>query len=116
MGCKYSGVANKASFWCLVVLLIGHIALLAYGSWQQSPTLNEPGHLVAGLHHWKNQDFTLYRVNPPLIRLTAAARLQQWSTVRNGQATSSMLGLDLYLTWQNISSALMEDNRLHTFG
>lgn len=49
-----------------------HAALLAYSGWWQSPTLNEPGHLVAGLHHWKTGDFTLYRVNPPLIRLVAS--------------------------------------------
>ena len=54
-------------------LLLGiHAVLLAYSGWWQSPTLNEPGHLVAGLHHWKTSDFTLYRVNPPLIRLVAS--------------------------------------------
>ncbi|MEM9369166.1 MAG: glycosyltransferase family 39 protein [Planctomycetota bacterium] len=56
-----------------LALLLGiHAILLAYSGWWQSPTLNEPGHLVAGLHHWKSGDFTLYRVNPPLIRLVAS--------------------------------------------
>jgi hypothetical protein len=68
-----SGIANRKTQWCLSALLLSHCALLAFGSWQQSPTLNEPGHLLAGLHHWRYQDFTLYRVNPPLIRLTASA-------------------------------------------
>lgn len=49
-----------------------HVVLLAYSGWWQSPTLNEPGHLVAGVHHWKTGDFTLYRVNPPLIRLVSS--------------------------------------------
>jgi len=48
------------------------LVLLAYSGWWQSPTLNEPGHLVAGLHHWKTAAFTLYRVNPPLVRSLAA--------------------------------------------
>ncbi|MEM9366993.1 MAG: glycosyltransferase family 39 protein [Planctomycetota bacterium] len=56
-----------------VGLLLGMQAvLLAYSGWWQSPTLNEPGHLVAGLGHWKSGDFALYRVNPPLIRLVAS--------------------------------------------
>ncbi len=55
-----------------MVLLSLHVALLAYSGWQQSPTLNEPGHLLAGLHHWRTSEFTLYRVNPPLIRLVAS--------------------------------------------
>ncbi len=58
-------------YW-LAALLSLHAVLLAYGGWQQSPTLNEPGHLVAGLYHWQNGDFTLYRVNPPLIRLISS--------------------------------------------
>ena len=73
MSCEYSGIAKKTSCWCLAALLFSHFALLAFGSWQQSPTLNEPGHLLAGLRHWKHLDYTLYRVNPPLIRLTASA-------------------------------------------
>lgn len=49
-----------------------HTVLLVGSGWQQSPTLNEPGHLVAGLHHWRTGDFTLYRVNPPLVRLVGS--------------------------------------------
>jgi len=56
----------------VVLLLAVHSGLLAYSAWVHSPTLNEPGHLVAGLSHWKYGNFTLYRVNPPLVRLVAA--------------------------------------------
>ena len=37
-----------------------------------SATLNEPGHLVAGLYNWQFTRFDLYRVNPPLTRVAAA--------------------------------------------
>jgi hypothetical protein len=30
-------------------LLFLHVLALAYGAWVHSPTLNEPGHLVAGI-------------------------------------------------------------------
>ena len=36
-----------------------------------SPTLDEPAHLVSGISHWRSGDFSLYRVNPPLVRLVA---------------------------------------------
>ncbi len=54
------------------VLLVIHSGLLAYSAYVHSPTLNEPGHLVAGLSHWKFGRFELYRVNPPLVRMVAA--------------------------------------------
>jgi len=54
------------------VLLAIHTGLLAYSAYVHSPTLNEPGHLVAGLSHWEFGRFELYRVNPPLVRMVAA--------------------------------------------
>ena len=57
---------------CLTLLLGLHAVLLAVSGWWQSSTLNEPAHLVAGLYHWKTGDFSLYRVNPPLVRLVAS--------------------------------------------
>lgn len=38
---------------------------------RHSPTLNEIGHVPAGIVHWRYQRFELYRVNPPLPRLCA---------------------------------------------
>ncbi|TWT69916.1 ArnT family glycosyltransferase [Crateriforma conspicua] len=37
-----------------------------------SPTVDEPGHLVAGLSHWELGNFDVYRVNPPLPRLVGS--------------------------------------------
>lgn len=58
--------------WIIFVLLVGHSGLLAYSAYVHSPTRNEIAHLVAGLSHWRFQDFRLYCVNPPLVRSFAA--------------------------------------------
>jgi hypothetical protein len=55
-----------------VALLVFHSVLLAWQAKGDSATWDEVGHFVAGLSHWYNGDFTLYRVNPPLVRLVAA--------------------------------------------
>ncbi|MEZ6128057.1 MAG: phospholipid carrier-dependent glycosyltransferase [Planctomycetaceae bacterium] len=56
----------------VIGLLSIHAALLAYSATRHSPTLNEPGHLVAGLANWEFGRFELYRVNPPLVKMIAA--------------------------------------------
>jgi 4-amino-4-deoxy-L-arabinose transferase-like glycosyltransferase len=55
----------------LTAVLAIHGILLGYAAWWMSPTLDEPAHIAAGLSHWERGDFSLYRVNPPLIRLVA---------------------------------------------
>jgi 4-amino-4-deoxy-L-arabinose transferase-like glycosyltransferase len=59
----------------LIVLLVLHAALLIYSASVHSPAIDEPAHLASGLSHWREGDFTLYRVNPPLVRLLATAPL-----------------------------------------
>lgn len=59
----------------LGTMLLVHVALLTWNACWMSPTLDEPAHIVAGLSHWQKGDFTLYRVNPPLVRLVATAPL-----------------------------------------
>lgn len=56
----------------VVFMLIIHTLLLGYSAYVHSPTLNEPGHLVAGLSYWKFGRFDVYNVNPPLIKMVAA--------------------------------------------
>ena len=56
----------------VITLLAIHAGLLAYSATTHSPTMNEPGHLVAGLSYWEFGRFEVYRVNPPLTRLIAA--------------------------------------------
>jgi hypothetical protein len=57
------------------VLIMVHAALVAWPAWRWSPTVDEVAHLPAGVSHWKFRRFELYRVNPPLIRMIAAAPL-----------------------------------------
>ncbi len=59
--------------WTLAGLLLFQATLLAYCARVHSPTWDEPGHLIAGLSHWKLGRFDLYAVNPPLVRLIATA-------------------------------------------
>ncbi len=59
----------------IALLLVIHASLLAWMGWRMSPAMDEPGHLVAGLSYWQSGGFSLYRVNPPLIRLLAAIPL-----------------------------------------
>lgn len=66
-------VDNTTVAWRLIIaMLVIHSGLLMYSAYVHSPTLNEPGHLVAGLSHWKFGRFELYRVNPPLVRMVSA--------------------------------------------
>ncbi|HUY36868.1 MAG TPA: glycosyltransferase family 39 protein [Pirellulales bacterium] len=57
----------------LAGMLAMHAGLLAYSAARHSPTFNELGHLPAGICHWQYAMFELYRVNPPLARMVAAA-------------------------------------------
>ncbi len=74
----------------VTILLSMHAVLLAYAATRHSPTLNEPGHLVAGLSYWEFGRFDVYRVNPPLTRLVAALPVlaagyeMDWSRFYNG--------------------------------
>jgi hypothetical protein len=52
-------------------LLAVHAGLLACSATRHSPTIDEVGHLAAGLSHWQLGRFDLYRVNPPLVRSVA---------------------------------------------
>ena len=54
-------------------VLAVHAGLLAWGASIHSPGWDEWGHLPAGISHWHLGQFDLYRVNPPLVRMVAAA-------------------------------------------
>lgn len=57
------------------VICVGaiHLCLLTYGIFSHGPCPDEVGHLSAGLSHWHTGRFDLYRVNPPLVRMSATA-------------------------------------------
>ena len=50
-----------------------HVGLLLWVGARAAPTVDEYGHLAAGLSYWEFGRFDLYRVNPPLTELVAAA-------------------------------------------
>jgi glutamine amidotransferase-like uncharacterized protein len=56
----------------VVVLLTIHVVLLAWLGAKQSPNVDEPAHLAAGMAMWQYGSFELYCVNPPLMRAVAA--------------------------------------------
>ncbi len=60
--------------WRLLLVSIAtlHLVLVGWISVVKSPVLDELPHLVAGISHWEFGDFSLYRVNPPLVRMIAA--------------------------------------------
>jgi 4-amino-4-deoxy-L-arabinose transferase-like glycosyltransferase len=59
--------------WLAAIIVSIHAVLLTYGAYSASPVVDEPAHLVAGLNHWETGTFRLYCVNPPLVRMIAAA-------------------------------------------
>lgn len=59
----------------VITLLSIHAAALAWAATCHSPTYDEPAHVVAGISNWKHARYELYRVNPPLTRMIAAAPL-----------------------------------------
>lgn len=48
-----------------------HLLLLANSLRQNYVTVDEFGHVPAGLAHWQTGNFSCYRVNPPLTRMLA---------------------------------------------
>jgi 4-amino-4-deoxy-L-arabinose transferase-like glycosyltransferase len=57
----------------IAVILLLHAGLLADASVRNFVTVDEAGHLVAGISHWTTGTYSMYRVNPPLPRMLAAA-------------------------------------------
>jgi hypothetical protein len=55
----------------VAVLLLIHAALLLDASRKNFVTVDEAGHLVAGISHWTTGTYSMYRVNPPLARMLA---------------------------------------------
>jgi dolichyl-phosphate-mannose-protein mannosyltransferase len=87
----------------VALVLLTHLLMLTWGALRHSPTINEPGHLAAGLSHWYFGRFELYRVNPPLVRTLAAIPVTfgnpgiDWSKFHDhpGSRAEFSLGLSL---------------------
>lgn len=77
--------------WPTALVMLGiHATLLTWGASVHGPTLNEPGHLVAGISNWQFGRFDVYKVNPPLVRMVAAIPVlltgteTDWSSFHEG--------------------------------
>jgi hypothetical protein len=68
--CLSSTTVHRA---IVIALLAVHTVLLAYSARKNSWTWDEVAFLPAGISHWKFGDFELFDVNPPLVRMVAAA-------------------------------------------
>ena len=60
-----------------------HAALLAGAAVRLSPTVDEVAHLPAGVRVWDRGTCDLYRVNPPLVKVVAAAPVVAAGCVRD---------------------------------
>ena len=58
--------------WVVYLLLSLHGGLLACSAALHSPVNGEVPALAAGIRHWQEGRFDLYRVTPPLVRMVAA--------------------------------------------
>lgn len=56
----------------LAVLMLAHLLLVGGLTFRYAPTQDEIAHLPAGILVWKRGDFSVYRVNPHLVRSVAA--------------------------------------------
>jgi len=61
---------------CALMLITVHCGIMAVAASLHCPSLNEPGHLSAGVYIWEFGRFGVYRVNPPLVRVVAAAPIR----------------------------------------
>lgn len=65
-------MSGRAAITASVVLTAVSTCLSIHLAMVHSPVFSEVGHLPAGISHWKFDDYSLYRVNPPLPRMVAA--------------------------------------------
>ncbi len=73
MGMRFSWLKMRWVLMAMIAILLTQASLLVWSAKIHSPTWDEPGHLVAGISHWKFGRFDLYSVNPPVVRTIAAA-------------------------------------------
>jgi 4-amino-4-deoxy-L-arabinose transferase-like glycosyltransferase len=70
-GPAHAGVRTGRIKAAVALVLMVHAGCLTWAGYKDSATWDEVGHFAAGLSHWQDGDFALYRVNPPLVRLIA---------------------------------------------
>jgi dolichyl-phosphate-mannose-protein mannosyltransferase len=82
--------ATRPSSRIVVLILVVHTGMIAWGALRHSPTVDEPAYLASGISHWTFGRFDLYRVSPPLVRMVAALPIgmagaqYDWSRYQGG--------------------------------
>ncbi|MCA9065623.1 MAG: hypothetical protein KDA96_21290, partial [Planctomycetaceae bacterium] len=66
--CKSLTASKK---YAVVILTVMTVSVLSWNGMHDSPSIDECGHLAAGLSHCQTGRFDLYKVNPPLTRTSA---------------------------------------------
>lgn len=69
----------------VTIVVAIHVGLVGYGAKIHSPTIDEVAHLPAGIWNWTFGQFDLYKVNPPLVRMVAAAPVMAAGAKTNWQ-------------------------------
>jgi hypothetical protein len=72
---------RTGNYLCLILAI--HVALLAWGAYSHSPTIDEIAYLPAGLSHWQLGNFELAKVSPPLVPSIAAIPLLAFGAETN---------------------------------
>lgn len=111
-------MSRKHSVLAGILVSVIYSFLIFHSSAHHSPVFNEVGHLPSGLAHWKYQDYSLYRVNPPLPRLVAAIPVlfsdheEDWSRFDNYSLKRSqiLIGSDF------IQANGIDHQRLYFYG
>ncbi|MHB1423819.1 MAG: ArnT family glycosyltransferase [Gemmataceae bacterium] len=62
---------RPAEVFAIITMLAVHVFLLVDGIFKHFVTVDESGHLAAGLYHWQAGCYDMYQVNPPLPRMLA---------------------------------------------
>ncbi|MBS0207138.1 MAG: glycosyltransferase family 39 protein [Planctomycetes bacterium] len=74
----------------VLILLVVQFCLLSWNCVIHSPVVDEIGHLAGGVYVWRLGRYDVYRVNPPLVRVVAAAPAvffgirEDWSDYESG--------------------------------
>ena len=74
-------------------ILAVHAALLLSAMQQTFVTVDEVGHIAAGISHWETRSYGLYRVNPPLARMLAVLPILAASPDTAGITPTSRPGM-----------------------
>lgn len=105
----------KRLYLFLTGVLLIHAILLGWIAYRYGPTWDEVTHLPSGISHWKFCDFTLYAVNPPLIRSIAALPVLVIPHQENWAQLASAKGTVSRRAEFGVGSDFVKANGVHSF-